>query len=408
MFALAHTASIPSIQIVNTRTLRGPGLTTWQRIAPHPPRPGLARRLLGSPVVDLLLGPHGVDRYLELISPTLTVTDARAEVVAVRRQTAAQRDADPAAQPRLGRLSRRPVRRRRRRDRRRAAHPDLLPGGLGAPRRAAGADRHRAPRRSGLGPPAARGAHRSRSCIWPRAQGMFTLPEPRPERLVLISGGSGITPVLSMLRTLVDEGHDGEIAFLHFARTEADWLYEPEVRALAARHPGLRVAYRTTRGAAPEPARRRRAASLIGDARRRHRRRLRPAGPGRRRPGGVGRAGRRPRPAARPRPSRRRACSSPATAADRDAALPAQRSHRADRRGHAARAGRGGRALARVRLPDGHLPHLHLPQGRRRGAQPAHRRRSQTRTTRTSSCASRPRPATSRWSSSAHRAPERT
>src|ERR1700760_3489122 len=56
-------------------------------IAPHP-RPSLARRLLGSPVVDLLLGPHGVDRYLELIRPTLTVTDARAEVVAVHRQTA--------------------------------------------------------------------------------------------------------------------------------------------------------------------------------------------------------------------------------------------------------------------------------------------------------------------------------
>src|SRR6201986_544359 len=54
--------------------------------APHP-RTGLARRLLGSPVVDLLLGPHGVDRYLELISPTLTVGDARAEVTAVRRQT---------------------------------------------------------------------------------------------------------------------------------------------------------------------------------------------------------------------------------------------------------------------------------------------------------------------------------
>src|ERR1700759_418229 len=64
------------------------------------------------------------------------------------------------------------------------------------------------------------------------AQGMFTLPDPRPERIVLISGGSGVTPVLSMLRTLVDEGHDGEITFLHFARTEADWLYAREVRGL--------------------------------------------------------------------------------------------------------------------------------------------------------------------------------
>ena len=131
-------------------------------LASDPPRPGLARRLLGSPVVDLLLGPHGVDRYLELISPTLTVTDARAEVVAVRRQT--PRSVTLTLRPnRAWRGFRaRPVRRGRRRDRRRAPHPHLLPGELGAPRPAAGADDHRAPRRPGLRPPAARAAHRSR------------------------------------------------------------------------------------------------------------------------------------------------------------------------------------------------------------------------------------------------------
>lgn len=219
-------------------------------LASDPPRPGLARRLLGSPVVDLLLGPHGVDRYLELISPTLTVGDARAEVVAVRRQT-----------PRSVTLTLRPnrawrgfragqyvavgveidgVRRTRTYSPAGSAHHgrelELTitehPGGLvsGHLLRAAraGAIVHLA-----------------------GAQGLFTLPEPRPERIVLISGGSGITPVLSMLRTLVDEGHDGEIAFLHFARAEADWLYAPEVRALTARHPRLRTRYETTRGADP-------------------------------------------------------------------------------------------------------------------------------------------------------------
>ena len=44
------------------------------------PRRGPVSRVLGSPLVDLLLGPHGVDRYLELIRPSLTVNDARAEV----------------------------------------------------------------------------------------------------------------------------------------------------------------------------------------------------------------------------------------------------------------------------------------------------------------------------------------
>src|SRR5579862_1919443 len=44
-------------------------------------------RLLRSKFVDALVGPHGIDRYLELIRPQLTVNDARARVVAVRRQT---------------------------------------------------------------------------------------------------------------------------------------------------------------------------------------------------------------------------------------------------------------------------------------------------------------------------------
>ena len=61
------------------------------------------------------------------------------------------------------------------------------------------------------------------------AQGEFTLPAQRPERLVLISGGSGITPVISMLRTLCDEGLPTEINFIHYARSSVDWLYRAEV-----------------------------------------------------------------------------------------------------------------------------------------------------------------------------------
>ena len=71
--------------------------------------------------------------------------------------------------------------------------------------------------------------------------GEFTLPAQRPPRLLLISGGSGITPVLSMLRTLVDERHPGEIVFLHYANTAEDMLYRAELDALARRHPRMRV-----------------------------------------------------------------------------------------------------------------------------------------------------------------------
>jgi ferredoxin-NADP reductase len=233
-------------------------------LTPHPPRPGLARRLLGSPVVDLLLGPHGVDRYLELISPTLTVADARAEVVAVRRQTA-----------RSVTLTLRPnrawagfdagqfvavgveidgVRRTRTYSPASSAHRvrelELTvtehPGGL-------------------VSGHLLRAARAGSIVHLAGAQGLFTLPTPRPARIVLISGGSGITPVLAMLRTLVDEGHDGEISFLHFARTDADWLYAPELRALADRHPDLRLDYRTTRGSDPRRLDARTLGELIGD-----------------------------------------------------------------------------------------------------------------------------------------------
>lgn len=73
------------------------------------------------------------------------------------------------------------------------------------------------------------------------ARGDFVLPEPRPERVLLISGGSGITPVLSMLRTLCDEGHDGPITFLHYAARPAAMPYARELAELAAGHAGVRV-----------------------------------------------------------------------------------------------------------------------------------------------------------------------
>jgi ferredoxin-NADP reductase len=216
-------------------------------VASDPRGAGLARRLLGSPVVDLLLGPHGVDRYLELISPRLTIADARAEVIHVRRQTprsvtltlktnAAWRGFDAGQYVAAG-FELDGVRRTRTYSPAGSQHAgrelELTltehPGGL-------------------VSGHLLRSARPGTIVHLAQARGTFMLPEPRPDRLVLISGGSGVTPVLSMLRTLIDEEHDGQIVWLHFARTEADWLYRAEVQALAARHPNLRVAYHCTRG----------------------------------------------------------------------------------------------------------------------------------------------------------------
>lgn len=204
------------------------------------------RRLLRSQLVDLLVGPHGIDRYLELVRPTLTVRDARAEVVAVRHQTArsvtltlrpnAAFDGFRAGQfVRVG-LDIDGVRRTRTYSPAGSEHDqDLLeltvtlhPGGV--------VSNHL---RSGVRPGTV--VHLG------SASGDFVLPDPRPESLVLISGGSGITPVISMLRTLRDERHRGHVWFVHFARTAADWLYRREVEEIAARCPNVTVRYLATR-----------------------------------------------------------------------------------------------------------------------------------------------------------------
>ena len=73
------------------------------------------------------------------------------------------------------------------------------------------------------------------------AEGDFTLPEQRPARLLLISGGSGVTPVMSMLRTLCAEGHRRPVTFVHYAQTAEHHIYRDEVAQLAARHPNVRM-----------------------------------------------------------------------------------------------------------------------------------------------------------------------
>jgi ferredoxin-NADP reductase len=73
------------------------------------------------------------------------------------------------------------------------------------------------------------------------ATGDFTLPPAVPDRLLLMSGGSGITPVMAMLRTLCETGHTGEVVFVHYALTEADMLYREELAALAAAHENVRL-----------------------------------------------------------------------------------------------------------------------------------------------------------------------
>jgi len=77
------------------------------------------------------------------------------------------------------------------------------------------------------------------------AAGEFVLAEPAPAKLLLFSGGSGITPVMSMLRDLDAREAVGDVVFLHYARSENDVVFGRELAEVAARRPTLRVVVRT-------------------------------------------------------------------------------------------------------------------------------------------------------------------
>ncbi|MFT4265411.1 MAG: iron-sulfur cluster-binding domain-containing protein [Nocardioides sp.] len=74
-----------------------------------------------------------------------------------------------------------------------------------------------------------------------QAEGDFTLPARVPEHIVLISGGSGITPVMAMLRSLQLRTHRGRIDFIHFAHTPEHQIFAEELELAAHSGNGLRV-----------------------------------------------------------------------------------------------------------------------------------------------------------------------
>ncbi|KQV67666.1 oxidoreductase [Nocardioides sp. Root122] len=75
-----------------------------------------------------------------------------------------------------------------------------------------------------------------------QAQGDFTLPispaTPGIDPLLFITGGSGITPAMSMVRTLLRDGYSGRagrpVTFLHHARSPEDQIYADELARIAA------------------------------------------------------------------------------------------------------------------------------------------------------------------------------
>ncbi|ANY08491.1 ferredoxin reductase [Pseudonocardia sp. HH130630-07] len=72
-------------------------------------------------------------------------------------------------------------------------------------------------------------------------KGEFVLPDPPPSQLLFLTAGSGITPIMAMLRTLDRRGAVGDAVLVHSAPRDGDVLFAEELGRLAERHPGLRV-----------------------------------------------------------------------------------------------------------------------------------------------------------------------
>src|SRR5947209_710529 len=64
-------------------------------------------------------------------------------------------------------------------------------------------------------------------------EGDFVLPEDVPDKLLFISAGSGITPIMSMLRSLDRRDEMDDVLLIHSARHEDDVIFGEQLRELA-------------------------------------------------------------------------------------------------------------------------------------------------------------------------------
>ena len=78
-------------------------------------------------------------------------------------------------------------------------------------------------------------------------QGNFVMPDPAPASVLFITAGSGITPVMSMLRTLVRRDQITDVVHLHSAPTESDVMFGAELSELLRNQPGYQLRLRSTR-----------------------------------------------------------------------------------------------------------------------------------------------------------------
>lgn len=66
---------------------------------------------------------------------------------------------------------------------------------------------------------------------------------PQAPKYLFLSGGSGITPVMSMVREMADRAAPVDVIFLHAGRTPRDLIFRDDLTLLARRMKGLRLLF---------------------------------------------------------------------------------------------------------------------------------------------------------------------
>jgi ferredoxin-NADP reductase len=82
-------------------------------------------------------------------------------------------------------------------------------------------------------------------------KGRFTYPGGDDRPIVLLAGGVGVTPLMSMLRHAIRTEPMRPVSFIYSATTERDFAFRDELASIAKRHPHVRVTLLASRQQAP-------------------------------------------------------------------------------------------------------------------------------------------------------------
>jgi len=208
---------------------------------------GLTSTILRSRAVAALTSPQGVDRYLGQVNPMWAAHEVRARIVEVHREV------DVPGHPPVATITLQPTSTWR--GHRAGQHVQLGVEVDGA---------RRTTRVFTISSPDSRPGERFTITLranpagivsrflaeratpgtmvhLSQAQGEFVLPDRVPEHVLFVSGGSGITPVMSMLRSLQRRTHRGRVTFVHYAQSPQHQIFAAELDEIRRSGHGIDV-----------------------------------------------------------------------------------------------------------------------------------------------------------------------